>query len=90
MKTKIADDFELQVTRERLEGAFRALELSKDDTDYSCIESILFTIITLQREIIEYLDYQLNHQSQIASAVHAIADAHPRQMHPSAQMDSNL
>ena len=81
MITKIADDFELRVTRERLDGAFKALNsCGTEDVDYAIVQSILFTIVNLQREIIEYLDFKIGHQSQITSATHTVANQSPRQI----------
>ena len=75
MAKKIADDFELQVTRERLEGAFKMLKsCGTQDVDYAYVQSVLFMIVKLQREMIEYLDGKIDQQSQIASTAHTVAD----------------
>ncbi len=80
MAKKIADDFELQVTRERLEGAFKMLKsCGTQDVDYAYVQSILFMIVKLQREIIEYLDDKINQQSQVASTTHIVADSAPNE-----------
>lgn len=78
MATKIADNFEFQVTRERLEGAFKMLKsCGTQDVDYAYVQSILFMIVKLQREIIEYLDDKINQHSQIASTAHTAAHPSP-------------
>ena len=78
MAKKIADDFELQVTRERLEGAFKMLKsCGTQDVDYAYVQSILFMVVKFQREIIEYLDDKIVQHSQVASTAHTVAPPSP-------------
>ncbi len=77
---KIENDRQLGITRERLKGAYRALELSGADTDHSCIESILFAIISLQEQMIEYLDCKPDRQSQVTAAAYTLANQLPKQI----------
>ncbi|MCH8292614.1 hypothetical protein IH992_16090 [Candidatus Poribacteria bacterium] len=69
---KVKNDHQLGITRERLEGAFRALDsCGAEEVDESVVQSILFTIINLQREIIEYLDHKIDQQKIASAAEHS-------------------
>ena len=75
---KIQNDHQLNITRERLEGAFKMLKsCGTQDVDYAYVQSILFMIVKLQREIIEYLDDKIKQHSQIASTAHTAAHPSP-------------
>ncbi len=69
---KVKNDHQLGITRERLEGAFKSLDsCGEEGVDESVVQSILFTIINLQREIIEYLDHKIDQQKIASAAEHS-------------------
>ena len=58
---EIENDYQLEITHERLKGAYKALDVygTVSNPDPNCIDSILFTIINLQQEMIEYLTHKV-------------------------------
>ncbi len=69
---KLENDHQLEITRKRLESAFKTLKsCGTEDPDYAYIQSILFMVVNLQREIIEYLDHKIDQQKIASAAEHS-------------------
>jgi len=66
---QIENDYQLDITHERLKGAYKALQSygTVSNPDPNCIDSILFTIVKLQQEMIEYLTHQIATFQRVAS-----------------------